>query len=49
MIAVVGASDAGLAAGIFARAGGRPVTVLKSTADGGRKIRRFVCLKGQRG
>jgi predicted Rossmann fold flavoprotein len=38
MIAVVGAGAAGLAAGIFAREGGRPVTILERTADGGRKI-----------
>ncbi len=38
MIAVVGAGAAGLAAGIFAREGGRPVTLLERTADGGRKI-----------
>jgi hypothetical protein len=38
MIVVVGAGAAGLAAGIFARAGGRPVTILERTADGGRKI-----------
>src|SRR5215467_13766213 len=38
MIAVVGAGAAGLAAGIFARQGARPVTILERTADGGRKI-----------
>jgi len=38
MIVVVGAGAAGLAAGIFARAGGRAVTILERTADGGRKI-----------
>ncbi len=38
MIAVVGAGAAGLAAGIFARAGGQPVIILERTADGGRKI-----------
>jgi hypothetical protein len=38
MIVVVGAGAAGLAAGIFARAGGQPVTILERTADGGRKI-----------
>ena len=38
MIVVVGAGAAGLAAAIFARAGGRPVTVIETTPDGGRKI-----------
>jgi predicted Rossmann fold flavoprotein len=38
MIVVIGAGAAGLAAGIFARAAGRPVTILERTADGGRKI-----------
>ena len=38
MILVVGAGAAGLAAAIFARAGERPVTVIESTDDGGRKI-----------
>ena len=38
MIVVVGAGAAGLVAGIFARAAGRPVTILERTADGGRKI-----------
>jgi len=38
MIAVVGAGAAGLAAGIFAGADGRPVTIFERTADGGRKI-----------
>lgn len=38
MIIIVGAGAAGLVAAIFARAGGRPVTVLESTSDGGRKI-----------
>jgi predicted Rossmann fold flavoprotein len=38
MIVVVGAGAAGLAAAIFARAGGRPVTVVETTSDGGRKI-----------
>ena len=38
MIVVVGAGAAGLAAAIFASAGGRPVTVIETTEDGGRKI-----------
>jgi hypothetical protein len=38
MIVVVGAGAAGLVAAIFARAGGRPVTVIETTSDGGRKI-----------
>ncbi len=38
MIVVVGAGAAGLAAAIFARAGGRAVTVIETTSDGGRKI-----------
>ena len=38
MIVVVGAGAAGLAAAIFARAGGRAVTVVETTDDGGRKI-----------
>jgi predicted Rossmann fold flavoprotein len=38
MIVVVGAGAAGLAAAVFARAGGRPVTVIETTHDGGRKI-----------
>jgi hypothetical protein len=38
VIVVVGAGAAGLAAAIFASAGGRPVTVIETTPDGGRKI-----------
>ena len=38
MIVVVGAGAAGLAAAIFASAGGQPVTVIETTPDGGRKI-----------
>jgi predicted Rossmann fold flavoprotein len=38
VIVVVGAGAAGLAAAIFASAGGQPVTVIESTEDGGRKI-----------
>ena len=38
MIVVVGAGAAGLAAAIFAARQGQPVTVIESTADGGRKI-----------
>ena len=38
MIVVVGAGAAGLAAAIFASAGGQAVTVIETTEDGGRKI-----------
>lgn len=38
MIAVIGAGAAGLAAAIFAREHGAPVTVVERTSDGGRKI-----------
>jgi predicted Rossmann fold flavoprotein len=38
MIVVVGAGAAGLAAALFARARAAPVTVIETTADGGRKI-----------
>jgi predicted Rossmann fold flavoprotein len=38
MIVVIGAGAAGLAAAIFAREHGAPVTVVESTSDGGRKI-----------
>ena len=38
MIVVVGAGAAGLAAAIFARARPRPVSVIETTSDGGRKI-----------
>jgi predicted Rossmann fold flavoprotein len=38
VIVVIGAGAAGLTAAIFASAGQQPVTVLESTADGGRKI-----------
>jgi predicted Rossmann fold flavoprotein len=38
MILVVGAGAAGLAAAIFAASSGRPVTVIETTHDGGRKI-----------
>jgi predicted Rossmann fold flavoprotein len=38
MIVVVGAGAAGLAAAIFASASRRPVTVIETTPDGGRKI-----------
>src|SRR5687768_16409215 len=38
MIVIVGAGAAGLMAAIFAATGGDPVTIIESTADGGRKI-----------
>ena len=38
MIVVVGAGAAGLMAALFARSGGQAVTVIETTADGGRKI-----------
>jgi hypothetical protein len=38
MIVVIGAGAAGLAAAIFARGHGAPVTVIERTSDGGRKI-----------